>query len=236
MKNPLFAPSSGLPPVRLDLLAHWRLKLFAIPLIMGAFFAGYFVLLKNPIFPVFTMPLTPIDSLIGFQPATLPVYLSLWLYVQVVPLLLSDRRELIYFGFACGALSLAGFAFFFLWPTTIPRAEIDWTQHPGFEFLKTLDAAGNACPSLHVAFAVFTAVWLDRVLQRMAPGSAWRLANWLWCAGIAYSTLATKQHVLLDAVAGAGLGWSASALRPRTIGALARTRYQPAELSTTGSR
>ena len=68
------------------------------------------------------------------------------------------------------------------------------------------DAAGNACPSLHVAFAVFSGMWLERVLKAIRASWVLRVLNVAWCAGITYATLATKQHVVVDVVAGALLG------------------------------
>jgi membrane-associated phospholipid phosphatase len=72
--------------------------------------------------------------------------------------------------------------------------------------LKTVDASGNACPSLHVAFALLAAVWIGRVLRQTGAGPLPRIVNWLWCAGIFYSTVATGQHVALDVLAGIALG------------------------------
>jgi membrane-associated phospholipid phosphatase len=69
-----------------------------------------------------------------------------------------------------------------------------------------VDLAGNACPSLHVAFAVFTGIWMDRLLKEMRSAHVLLALNWLWCLGIVYSTLATRQHVVLDVIAGAALG------------------------------
>ena len=62
---------------------------------MMSFFAAYFWVLHHPLFPVTTMPLTAVDRLIRFRPETLPLYLSLWFYVSLVPALLIDRRELV---------------------------------------------------------------------------------------------------------------------------------------------
>ena len=75
-----------------------------------------------------------------------------------------------------------------------------------------MDASGNACPSLHVATAVFSGVWLNRILREINAPRALRAFNWLWCVGIVYSTLATKQHVALDMLAGAVLGLAAALL------------------------
>jgi membrane-associated phospholipid phosphatase len=80
----------------------------------------------------------------------------------------------------------------------------------GTGFLKTVDLGGNACPSLHAAFAVFSAICIRRLFRSLGmPGYAETL-NWIWCAAILYSTLATKQHVLLDLVAGSLLGGGAT--------------------------
>jgi membrane-associated phospholipid phosphatase len=74
------------------------------------------------------------------------------------------------------------------------------------QFLKRVDVAGNACPSLHAAFCVFTAAVLHAQLRSLGA-ARWLLAgNLLLGAGILYSTVATRQHVVLDVVAGAALG------------------------------
>ncbi|MEY4489792.1 MAG: hypothetical protein RIQ79_2300, partial [Verrucomicrobiota bacterium] len=96
-------------------------------------------------------------------------------------------------------------------PTTLPAPDIDWARYPSFQFLKHADLAGNACPSLHAAFAVFTALWFERVLPSLGGGRAARALNLLWGALIVFSTLATRQHVALDTLFGCVLGaWIAS--------------------------
>ena len=187
-------------------LTWWPAKLAGTALGMTAFFVVYFWVLNHPQFPVVIMPLTPIDRWIGFLPATLPLYCSLWLYVSLPPALLIDRRELVSYGLAWGVLGAAGLGIFLAWPTAVPPADIDWSQHPSLAFLKAADARCNACPALHVAFAVFSAVWIGRLLRRMHAGLAVRLLNWLWCLGILGSTVATRQHVVVDVLAGAVLG------------------------------
>ena len=65
-------------------------------------------------------------------------------------------------------MGLVGFAIFFFWPTAIPHAAgLRETGGTALSWLKQVDAAGNACPSLHVAFAVFSGLWLDRALTEM---------------------------------------------------------------------
>ena len=196
-------------------MAHWRLKLFAILGFTAVFFAAYFRTLKYPAFPVTVMPTTALDRLIGFHPSALLLYVSLWVYAPLAPMLLVQKRKLLAYGSAVGAISLAGLAIFYFWPTSIPRPDVDWARYPGFEFLKTIDRSGNACPSLHVTFAVYSAIWFDRLLRRMrAPGPV-RILNGCWCLGILYSTLATRQHVALDLYAGAALGAIGALFPPR---------------------
>ena len=184
----------------------WPAKMIGTTLGMTAFFFVYFWLLRHPFFPVTIMPLTVVDRLIGFFPEALPLYLSLWFYVSLAPALLIDRRELASYGLATVVLSAIGLGIFFFWPTAVPPPDVDWSQHPAFAFLKSVDASGNACPSLHVAFAVFTAIWFERLLRQMRAGRLVRSLNRLWCAGILYSTIAIRQHVALDVLGGILLG------------------------------
>src|SRR5215469_595060 len=183
----------------------WLLKTSGTTLCITLFMVAYFTLLRHPAFPVRTMPLVGLDRLIGFAPWSMVLYASLWIYISLVPALLA-WRELPRYLAAVTLLSLIGFALFFFWPTAVPPPDVDWSAHPSVAFLKKVDAAGNACPSLHVAFAVLTFLWLDRMLLGLRAGTWGRGLNLLWCLGILYSTLAVKQHVALDLYSGAALG------------------------------
>jgi membrane-associated phospholipid phosphatase len=198
-------------PISARLLWWWPAKMIGTTLGMTGFFVVYFQVLQHPLYPPTVMPLIAVDRLIGFWPGALPLYLSLWLYVSLPPALLIDRRELVSFALAAFGLSAIGLGIFLFWPTTILRPEIDWSPDSAFAFLKSVDASGNACPSLHVAFAVFSAVWLERLLRQMGATQFVRALNWLWCLGILYSTVATGQHVSLDVLAGAALGLGVAA-------------------------
>lgn len=186
--------------------AWWPAKMFGTTLGMAVFFYCYFELLHHPRFAVTEVPITIVDRWVGFQPLALPLYLSLWVYISLAPTFLCHGRVLLSYAAASVLLSGLGLAIFFFWPTTTPTAGIDWSQHPSMRFLKAADTTGNACPSLHVAFAVFTAVWFERLLREMGAGRRLRALNWLWCVGILYSTMAVRQHVFIDVVTGTILG------------------------------
>ena len=186
--------------------ADWLIKAISVSLGMTAFFIVYFQVLYHPIFPVTLMPLTAVDRWIGFRPGALSLYVSLWIYIPLAFVLLKPRRELRSCGVAAIVLSVIGLGIFVLWPTAVANVGRDWASHPTFSFLRNIDASGNACPSLHVAFAVFAAIRVGRLLPEMHAHDFIRVGNWLWCLGIVYSTIATGQHVALDAFAGAALG------------------------------
>ncbi len=187
--------------------AFWRVKLATIPVAHVLFFAGYFLLLKNPRFPVTVLPFTAVDRVIGFHPSALLLYISLWLYISIAAGSLERARDLALFGVGAVTIALVGFAIFFFWPTAVPGFDPGSVPGGAMGLLAKVDAGGNACPSLHVAFAVFCGWWLDRALRRLARGSAvTRLLNALWVTGIIYSTIATRQHVAIDVAAGAILG------------------------------
>lgn len=185
---------------------HFALKSIGIPVFIAVFFAAYFFVLKNPAYPVTVMPFTLLDRLIGFEPLAVPLYLSLWVYVSAAPAFLATRHELHAFALGMTAACLTGLAIFWFWPTTVPPATIDWTLYPSVDFLKNIDASGNAFPSLHVATAVFSGVWLAHLLRLFGAPLWAQIFNATWCVLIAYSTVATRQHVAVDMWAGMALG------------------------------
>lgn len=190
------------------ILKHFWFKCFGCTGFILVFFAAYLYLLKNPAFPVTIMPLTLADRLVSFEPLALPVYLSLWMYVSLPPMLMWSRREIVEYGIWIGSLCSIALAIFYFWPNAVPPANIDWLRYPSVSFLKGVDAAGNACPSLHVATAVFSACWLHWQLPSIGLGRGSRLLSAGWCVVIAYSTMAIKQHVAVDVVAGGALGFA----------------------------
>jgi membrane-associated phospholipid phosphatase len=202
----------------LRIRSMFLLKLLGTSAWTTAFFVAYFHLLRHPTHPPTVMPLTWLDSLIPFQPQALVAYLTLWFYVGIAPGLLLGFTRLFVYGLWAGALCVTGLACFYFWPTTVPPITFDISSFPGFSMLQGVDATGNACPSMHVAIAIFSAIWLDRILLESRSPALLRAGNAIWFALIAWSTVAIKQHVVLDAVAGAALG---------LIFALASLRWRP---------
>lgn len=225
------APAAAIGSWAATLARQWRhrqlVKIAGICAFMGVFFAAYFHVLRNPWRPVTEMPLTALDAWVPFQPAAFWAYVSLWVYVGIAPGLLPTLAAGLRHAAWAAALCASGLLCFWLWPTAVPASahHIDpaLADHAGFALLRGVDAAGNACPSLHVASAVFSAMAIRRVLA--AAGAPWPLhaVSLVWMLLIVWSTVAIRQHVVLDVVAGVALGlafglasarWMAPQVRP----------------------
>ena len=177
---------------------------------IGAFFYAYFWIMRHPLSAATVIPVTWIDDLVPFSPQSFFLYASLWVYVALGSLFTKDGRELAAWAAACFSMIIVGLGIFMALPTKVPDFAVDWSQYPSLAFLKGVDASGNALPSLHAAFAVFTAVVLHGQLTAVRAPRAVLACSVLWCLGIVYSAMATRQHLALDIIAGAVLAGAVS--------------------------
>lgn len=184
----------------------WPLKAFGTMSFMVLFFWGYFTVLHNPLARPLVMPLTWLDAWIGFSPFAFPAYVSLWVYVSLVPALLGSLGSLLRFGLWIGGLCVFCLAIFWVFPTSVPPFPLDLKAYPEFAIIKGLDATSNAFPSLHVATAVFSAFWLNRLFGQINAPTTLQWLSALQCSVIIWSTIATRQHVVLDALGGVMVG------------------------------
>jgi hypothetical protein len=212
------APPGALRRVLACMRALFWIKAVGTTVFMALFFVAYFLLLRHPSQPPIEMPLTVVDRWIPFEPWALWPYVSLWFYVALPPGLLVTFRSLLAYGSWIGALCLTGLACFYLWPTAVPPRDLPAAGVATFELLRGVDAAGNACPSLHVAAATFSAFWLHRLLRALALPAWLRALNMLWYALIVWSTMATRQHVWWDVLAGLALALLFTPASRRWIG------------------
>ena len=192
---------------------------------MVVFFWGYFSVIRYPLGGApFVMPEIALDRWIPFTAASYPVYVSLWVYVSLAPALLGNLRALLHYSLWIALMCSGSLLFFWLVPTQTPTFDIDWSLYPSMSTIKSLDATGNAFPSLHVASAVFSALWLSRVLAHVGSPRALRWISVLLCIAIAWSTVASRQHVTLDVLAGAAVGLAFA------LGSLRATRSRPSPI------
>lgn len=172
----------------------------------GLFFIGYFYVQRHPAYTPTVMPMTKLDLMVPFQPQALLAYVSLWIYIGFGPGLQRTYTALSVYVLWMVGLCVSGLVIFYFWPTQVPPLTLDASGFSGFAVLRRIDETSNACPSMHVAVATFTAVRVDDVLRSTGSPRLLRLLNAAWFILIAYSTLAIKQHVALDVAAGALLG------------------------------
>lgn len=177
-------------------------KALATTLGITGFFVLYFWVMHSAGAGARVVPAVALDHWIGVSQWALLPYGSLWLYVSLAPALAADVASLRRYVTGALLIAVAGLCIYWVFPTTVIAPAIDWSEYPALAFLKARDAGGNAFPSLHVAFAAYSGVVLARELRSVQAPSWVRAANWLWCAAIVYSTLATRQHVLIDVVGG----------------------------------
>ena len=180
----------------------WLVKMTGTTLSIAGFFVVFFWVMHNPRAAHTVMPLTVIDRWVTVSDQAMVLYSSLWLYISLAPALAKDRVELVNCARDAALMASIGLAVFWLFPTTVPDFAVDWTQYPALQMLKAADVGGNVFPSLHVAFAALVAVQLKRQLSSLNAPAWVHVANVLWALGIIYSTLATRQHVLVDVLGG----------------------------------
>ena len=200
------------PPARWTTELGMRARRNLVVAIIGTtlfnafFFIGYFHVQRHPVHVPITMPLTALDLLISYQPQLLFAYVSLWIYVGAGPGLQRSFSEVAAYALWMAGLCATGLAIFHFWPTQVPPLPPAAATLSGLALLHQLDQSGNACPSMHVATATFTLLRVHEVLRATLAPLSLRVINSAWFLLIAYSTLAIKQHVVLDVAAGALLG------------------------------
>ncbi len=208
------------------LQAEWRLKVVLFVVFNAMFWIGYQGLARHAIFPLRAVPLTALDRAVPFQPEPWAwVYLSQFVFVGWLPLLLTTRAAIRRYSVSLAVMSATGFAVFLFLPTPGPRpAEVGGSF--AMKWIAAGDGALNSIPSLHAAFVVCMGALAWRMFGRTHPELV-ALISLLWGGAILFSTLATKQHYALDLVAGGLLGWAADWLAWRGGSAAATMPVPP---------
>jgi membrane-associated phospholipid phosphatase len=153
---------------------------------------------------VFT-PELALDRAIPLQPIWMLAYGSIWIFaflpVFVVRQPALTRRAML----AALTVIVVSYVGFLVYPTILPRSE---TVGEGFfekslEVNYSLDPPYNCFPSLHVAWAFVAALTCYRVHRGVG------LVALAWAAIIGVSTLFTKQHYVVDVIAGIAIAYAA---------------------------
>lgn len=150
------------------------------------------------------VPALALDDALPIVPAWSFVYLSL-LLAAILPVLVVHQQELVRRTInAFLAIWLFSYVVFLVYPTVTSRPE----EYPGEDFaawglrvVYSIDHSYNCFPSLHVAQCFLAALACHRVHRGVGAVALG------WAVLVGVSTLYTKQHYVLDAVAGAIMGY-----------------------------
>jgi membrane-associated phospholipid phosphatase len=150
-----------------------------------------------------------VELAIPFVPASVLVYMSIYVSFWMAPFILRTRRELQALAITLAVVTLIGGVFFVLFPSELkfpPPGEMGaWTGL--VRLAKGLALTHNFAPSMHVALSTLCIIvyagrarWLGRLLLS------------LWAAAIGISTLLLHQHYVVDVLSGyllavAGVRW-----------------------------
>jgi membrane-associated phospholipid phosphatase len=205
-----FRMNTSNPASRPVMVNEWALPLFLTrenkyPAAILTFSIAIVLYLLSNHFHLFTpqlLSMSWIDDAVPFLPNSLWLYLSEYVFFIAVFALCKDMANANKYLYSFLALQIVSVAIFLVWPTTFPRdqfplpADLNAITHFAFTSLRQTDSPASCCPSLHVSSVFLSSfIYLDDQ-RRKFP------FFFLWAALIAVSTLTTKQHYLIDAIAG----------------------------------
>lgn len=200
--------------------AHFALKLAVWGALAVGICVPYFGIQLIGWLPARTLPATAIDQWVPFSPGWIYVYGSVALLVPLAPVLATTRHDLARYATGLALLCVPCFVIFLLVPIVGPRPDLHPTSGL-YGWIVSVDRPSNSLPSLHAGLAAYSLLYIDRVVGRTLSASRRGLvcgAATTWGLLILYSTLATKQHWLLDLPAGVAAAWVAHHLAWRTEG------------------
>ncbi len=206
------------------LATHWRLKLFMLIALTTCFCGPYVFLAHHAFFPVRELPLAALDRLAGFDPRWVWVYQSVYLLTATLPWLATTRAELKTYLVGFTFLASVCFLFYLFCPIIVPRPVTDHASGM-YRLLLAYDGPYNAFPSLHAGFLYLTLAFARRVYGRIPLATTMFLFT--WSALILWSTLVTKEHYVVDLVAGIALaaGCDAAAWSSRFRSVAAKSHF-----------
>lgn len=217
------------------LKSEFRLKVTLTIVLNIIFWTGYGLLGRYAFFPVHDMSPTQLDRMIPFQPEPWSwVYLSYYALSGGLPWLLPDRASIRRYVVCVAVMMIVSFSAFLFLPTRVVRPT-EFGDGFAMNLIVGLDGTMNACPSLHAAFIVSMSGLAWRVFGAAIP-------RWLvvfcavWFAAVLYSTIAIRQHYVMDLVAGAATGWLAHWLAWRGASAAATMPVKSGTMSHDGMR
>ena len=144
-----------------------------------------------------------LDEKIPLIPESLFIYFGCYIFwvINYIIIAKQDEERAYQFFFADMISRIICFTIFILFPTTNIRPDIvgggEWNE--GMRFLYRIDAADNLFPSIHCLVSWFCYIGI-RGDKRVPKWYQW--TSCLIAVSVFVSTLTTKQHVIIDVIAG----------------------------------
>lgn len=163
----------------------------------GYFLTGFITANRS-----FASLMLPFERHIPFVSETVFVYVTVYPLFLLPLLLLEDPKELAAYDIAQVAGLTVSYVTYIVFPVSFPRESVEIVNFSTFvvSILHSADPAWNCFPSTHCTTCSIAAVALWRYDTRLG---IWAILSTF---AICLSTLFTKQHYVVDVVAGVGIG------------------------------
>lgn len=191
-----------------------RFQPVSVPMAVLALLVPLYFVIGEVLTPERTLhvPELSLDRLVP-QPGWSLIYGSLYVFVLLPAFVVHQQEHIRRTVLAYLMVWIAAFACFLAYPTVAPRPAtvvgedfFAWV----IRFIYACDPPYNCFPSLHVAQSFLSALSCYRVHRGVG------FAAGFWASLIAISTLYTKQHYILDVIAGIFLAYAAYVLFMRS--------------------
>lgn len=168
----------------------------------------YFFTQNMTFFEVATIEPGYVDSLISFNEVFIYFYQLLYPIMLLVAWLACDRSEILNYAYGVLSMSIIANIFFIFFPNQVIRpADFDTTSF--YAVFTSIERPLNAFPSLHAAFGLYACLCSHKLIAQLKNTRLYQFSFYVLFLLVMYSTLATRQHVFIDLIAGAMLAFSA---------------------------
>lgn len=192
----------------------WIAIVLSLVLIVGGY-QFYFLPQKYSRKPIVLRPFS-LDERIPFKPGWVWIYSGLYYPIILIMVFTLDSvTSFCRTAFNFLILLMMHIVLSFLFPVRTPPAWRDFNTNENIStkflsFVHHFDKSGNCFPSMHVAVAVLTSIYLQQNMSLYV--GAYSYFSYSFVVAIAISVLFTKQHYIVDVPAGIALGCASFAV------------------------
>lgn len=171
---------------------------FLTALILFGFWSGGYFFIGKIVAQGMYLPLLKIDEFTPFREEFVFLYLTVYPLFLLPFFVVKEKSHLIRLSLSYIAILTLSYLIFFLIPVSFPRPDINTSTFSGWtlSLVYISDPVWNCFPSTHCAVSFLASLFILEVRPNFGR---WVLGSSL---ALCISTLLTKQHYFVDAVAG----------------------------------